>query len=85
MTETSTMTAGIDASKAQLDIALHGRTERWQVANTLPGWRRLAAEFVKAGVMRVGIFICVTLPIGDKRMSREDPRTPLTHPPSAPQ
>jgi transposase len=55
MTQISTMTAGIDTSKAKLDIAVHERTERWQVANTLRGWRRLAAEFSKAGVARVGI------------------------------
>ncbi|WP_245320553.1 IS110 family transposase [Bradyrhizobium lablabi] len=49
------MTAGIDTSKAKLDIALHGRTERWQVANALPGWRALAASLTKAHVNRVGI------------------------------
>ena len=55
MTEISTTTAGIDTSKRKLDIALHGRTERWQIANTLPGWRILADKLTKAGVMRVGI------------------------------
>ncbi|KRR19588.1 transposase [Bradyrhizobium lablabi] len=55
MTQTSMMTAGIDTSKAKLDIALHGRTERWQVANALPGWRALAASLTKAHVNRVGI------------------------------
>jgi transposase len=49
------MTAGIDTSKLKLDIAVHGRTERWQVANALPGWRTLAANLIKAGVVRVGI------------------------------
>jgi transposase len=55
MTQTSITTAGIDTSKLKLDIAVHGRTERWQVANALPGWRTLAANLAKAGVTRVGI------------------------------
>jgi transposase len=55
MTQTNTLTAGIDTSKAKLDIAVQGRTECWQVANTPPGWRRLAADLLKAGVARVGI------------------------------
>jgi transposase len=55
MTQTSITTAGIDTSKLKLDIAVHGRTERWQVANALPGWRALAANLAKAGVTRIGI------------------------------
>ena len=55
MTQTTTTTAGIDTSKSKLDIAVHGRTERWQVPNTLPGWRALASKLAKAGVARVGI------------------------------
>jgi transposase len=55
MTQTSITTAGIDTSKLKLDIAVHGRTERWQVANALSGWRVLAANLAKAGVTRVGI------------------------------
>jgi len=55
MTQTITTTAGIDTSKAKLDIAVHGRTQRWQVENSRYGWRRLAAELSKAGVTRVGI------------------------------
>jgi len=54
MTQIST-TAGIDTSKAKLDIAVHGRVEHWQVDNTLVGWRRLAAELSGTGVTRVGI------------------------------
>jgi transposase len=50
-----TLTAGIDTSKAKLDIAVHGRTERWQVANAPQGWRCLAAELMKAGVARIGV------------------------------
>lgn len=55
MTQTTITTAGIDTSKAKLDIAVHGRTERWQVANAVSGWRVLAANLTKAGVLRVGI------------------------------
>jgi transposase len=55
MTQTSITTAGIDTSKAKLDVAVHGRIERWQVANTLSGWRVLSANLAKAGVTRVGI------------------------------
>jgi transposase len=55
MTQTSITTAGIDTSKARLDIAVHDHSERWQVANALPGWRMLATSLAKAGVTRVGI------------------------------
>ena len=48
-------TAGIDTSKAKLDVAVHGGVERWQVDNTPVGWRRLAAELTSAEVMRIGI------------------------------
>ena len=55
MTQTNITTAGIDTSKAKLDVAVHGRTERWQVPNTRPGWRLLASHLAKAGVTRIGI------------------------------
>jgi transposase len=55
MTQTNITTAGIDTSKLKLDIAVHGRTERWRVANALSGWRALAADLAKAGITRVGI------------------------------
>jgi len=55
MTQIITLTAGIDTSKTKLDIAVHGRAERWQLDNTSHGWRRLAAELAKAGIVRVGI------------------------------
>jgi transposase len=54
MTQIS-MTAGIDTSKAKLDVAVHGRPERWQVDNTKAGWRRLAGAFAQAGITRIGI------------------------------
>ena len=55
MTQTTTLTAGIDISKAKLDVAVHERSECWQVANRPQGWRRLAAELLKIGIARVGI------------------------------
>ncbi len=55
MTNTTTLTAGIDTAKDKLDIAIHGQTTVWTVENSLPGWKRLAGEFAKAGVQRIGI------------------------------
>jgi transposase len=55
MTQTSITTAGIDTSKLKLDIAVHGRAERWQVANSISGWRKLASSLTQVGVTRVGI------------------------------
>src|SRR5512138_3761847 len=55
MTQTSTTTAGIDTSKSKLDIALHGRPERWQFTNAMAGWRTLTDHLTKVGVSRVGI------------------------------
>lgn len=55
MMEISTAVAGIDTAKDKLDIAIHGRTQRWQVENGSRGWRRLGLELTKAGVGRVGI------------------------------
>jgi transposase len=54
MTQIST-TAGIDTSKAKLDVAVHGRAEHWQVDNSPVGWRRLAAALTSTEVTRVGI------------------------------
>jgi transposase len=55
MTQTIMNTAGIDTSKAKLDIAIHGQAECWQVPNARSGWRQLAEDLTKAGVVRVGI------------------------------
>jgi transposase len=55
MTQANITTAGIDISKAKLDIAIHGRAGCWQVDNTSHGWRRLAADLAKANVERVGV------------------------------
>jgi transposase len=48
-------TAGIDTSKAKLDVAVYGGVEHWQIENTAIGWRRVAAELDKTRVARVGI------------------------------
>jgi transposase len=55
MIQSSITTAGIDTSKLKLDIAIHQRPERWQVPNTLPGWRLLITHLSAASVTRVGI------------------------------
>ena len=57
MTNTNTTTAGIDTSKAKLDVAVHTRIERWQfAANNVAEWRVLAASTsLRTGVTRVGI------------------------------
>jgi transposase len=51
----NTNVAGIDTGKAELDIAVYGRSHNWQVSNDLAGWRQLEAIFSEAGVGRVGI------------------------------
>jgi len=55
MTKTSTWTAGIDTSKAKLDVAVHGLDQRWQIDNDKAGWRRLSRLLSQALVARVGI------------------------------
>lgn len=55
MTQTTTLTAGIDTSKHKLDVAVHGAPTRWRFDNTSAGWLNLAAEFKKINVAKVGI------------------------------
>lgn len=55
MTQTTTLTAGIDTSKDKLDIAIDDGTACWHDKNTAAGWRRVAARLAEAGVRRVGI------------------------------
>lgn len=55
MTQIITKTAGIDTSKAKLDVAVHGLDERWQVSNAPSGWRQLTEILTRAGVTRIGI------------------------------
>lgn len=51
----SITTAGIDTSKAKLDIAVHGRSEHWKVDNSEAGWCQLVDILKEAGVSRVAI------------------------------
>ncbi len=55
MAQSNTLTAGIDTSKATLDVAIEGRPATWKVANTKAGWASLAKRLSAAGVARVGI------------------------------
>jgi len=55
MTQSTTLTAGIDTAKDKLDIAVHGQAHTFSVKNNIGGWKVLAAELTKAGVTRVGI------------------------------
>ena len=55
MGKSTTIAAGIDVSKAKLDIAVHGRAESWQVANTAPGFAELVRLMRRHRVTRVGV------------------------------
>jgi transposase len=55
MSESSTLTAGIDTGKDKLDVAIHGQTTRLSVSNDESGWVKLATELARLGVGRVGI------------------------------
>lgn len=55
MTQISIATAGIDTAKDKLDVAIYGDPARWQVENSLCGFKRLTVLLAKAGVERVGI------------------------------
>jgi transposase len=55
MTQSNTLTAGIDTAKSKLDVAIHGQAGTLTVANAPAGWKRLAAHFAEHGVQRVGI------------------------------
>jgi transposase len=55
MSQTTTLTAGIDTSKDKLDIAVHGQASGFGVPNSKAGWRQLVRELRRCGVARVGI------------------------------
>lgn len=55
MEQVTTVTAGIDTSKAKLDIAVLGLGGAITVENTRSGWKTLTAHFLKIGVIQVGI------------------------------
>lgn len=53
--KTSTKVAGIDVSKARLDVALHGADDSLAVSNDADGLQRLAAWLRSHGVGRLGL------------------------------
>ncbi len=55
MTQSTTLTAGIDTSKDKLDVAIHGQAGRLTVENNPSGWELLADHLRRASVVRVGI------------------------------
>lgn len=55
MMEHNTVAAGIDVSKSRLDLALHGREERWRLPNDGAGHADLVAALARLGVARVGL------------------------------
>ena len=55
MTNPTILTAGIDTSKAKLDIAIHGQRGVFTVPNDTAGWAKLAVQLGNAGVQRIGI------------------------------
>jgi transposase len=55
MSKTTTIAAGIDVAKAKLDIAVHGSSERWQVANVPAGFRDLVRLMRRHKVTRIGL------------------------------
>ncbi|WP_374991578.1 transposase, partial [Bradyrhizobium sp. LHD-71] len=55
MSQSNTVVAGIDVAKEQLDIALHGCKQSWQVANTPEGFSELVRLIRQHQVVRVGL------------------------------
>lgn len=55
MSQTSTLAAGIDVAKEQLDIAVDGCKQSWQVANTPEGFRELVRLMRQHQVVRIGL------------------------------
>ena len=55
MMQSSTIAAGVDVGKTQLDVAIHGRSTAARMSNDETGWRALAALLAEAGVERVGL------------------------------
>jgi transposase len=55
MRQDTPLTAGIDTAKEKLDAAVQGQSTCLTVGNDAAGWRKLAREFTRLGVGRVGI------------------------------
>jgi transposase len=55
MSDTITITAGIDTAKHKLDVAIHQKAAPLVVDNNPKGWKRLGKHLTAHGVGRVGI------------------------------
>jgi transposase len=55
MSDTITITAGIDTGKHKLDVAIHQKAVPLVVDNNAAGWKRLSKHLTAHGVSRVGI------------------------------
>jgi len=55
MAKPNIISAGIDTSKAKLDIAVHGGSSAFTVTNDEAGWKLAAVQLKRGGVSRVGI------------------------------
>lgn len=55
MKDHTTHAAGIDVSKSWLDLALHGREERWRLANDEDGRAELVTALARFGIARIGL------------------------------
>lgn len=55
MNKTSTVVAGIDVAKEQLDIAVHDGKQSWRLANTPEGLRELVRLMREHQVVRIGL------------------------------
>lgn len=53
--KSSTTIAGIDVGKRQLDVAVHGLSEQFQVGNDAAGWEALVIWLAEGSVGRVGL------------------------------
>src|SRR5262249_17742630 len=51
----ATILAGVDVSKAQLDVGLWPRGVSFAVANDAAGWRALVKRLQRAGAKRLGL------------------------------
>ena len=55
ISDAAVVTAGVDASKNTLDMAIHGRSAVMHVPNTTIGWKQLVDTLKASDVQRVGI------------------------------
>jgi transposase len=55
MNKISIAVAGIDVAKAHLDVAIHGRRQSWQMANTPEGFHDLASLMREHQIGQIGL------------------------------